>query len=160
MLLGCSFYYITFARCFKRYIYVLSYLYTYIYGEKGEKDVGRMYIEKRMKDRMRERLPLYYTSCVFSAPWKSTATIIRPDCRVYDNFSDNIENETPCAAAGEMLFYIIVSILFTRNISFISLAVLLQRPYRNTIIRANLKLFEIITKSLYDVKKLIYTEFV
>jgi hypothetical protein len=101
------------------YMYHRIYIRIYVYGEKGEKDVGRTYVEKRMKNRTRERLPLHYTSCVFSAPWKSTATIIRPDCCVYDNFSGNIENETPCAAAGEMLFYIIVSRLFAENISFI-----------------------------------------
>lgn len=65
---------------------------------------------------------LYYVR-VFGALEIDRNTIIRPDCCVYDNFSGNIENETPCAAAGEMLFYIIVPILLDVNVPFISPAV-------------------------------------
>lgn len=48
---------------------------------------------------------------MFLAPWKSTATIIRPDCRVYDDFAAAISERKHHRRKGNVIYFILLLLL-------------------------------------------------
>jgi len=94
-------------------------------GEKTRKERNREIVTERETERVERMLYIYICAySVFSAPWKSTATIIRPDCCVYDNYLPAISKRKRHhhhrrRRENVVILYIIVSILLG-DISFIS----------------------------------------